>query len=410
MADKVVLAYSGGLDTSVCIKWLEDRYQAQVIALTVDVGQGRDLEGIKEKALKTGAAAAYVVDAREEFITNYCWPSLKANAVYEGKYPLTASLSRPLIAKLLVDVAHAEGATAVAHGCTGKGNDQVRFDVSVAALSPGLKVIAPVREWPMSREEEIEYAMAHNIPVPVTKGTPYSVDQNLWGRSIECGPLEDPWVEAPESAFEWTSDAVQAPGAPEYVTISFHQGIPTGLDGRSMTGSQLVAELNALGGRHGVGRIDHVENRLVGIKSREIYECPAAVILLAAHRDLESLNLPRETAQFKPGLEQRYAELVYEGLWYSSLRNAIQAFVDKTQETITGEVRMKLFRGFCQAVGRRSPHALYDYHLATYDAADTFRHQSAAGFIDIWGLPTRVYSAVNGPKAGRSLAVAGDGS
>ncbi|MEW6524678.1 MAG: argininosuccinate synthase [Bacillota bacterium] len=410
MKDKVVLAYSGGLDTSVCIKWLEDRYQAQVIALTADVGQGRDMDAIRDKALKAGAVAAHVADVRDEFITEYCWPALKANAMYEGKYPLSASLSRPLIAKLLVDVARAEGAKAVAHGCTGKGNDQVRFDVSVAALAPDLKVIAPVREWPMSREEEIEYALTHNIPVPVTRGSPYSIDQNLWGRSIECGPLEDPWVEPPADAFEWTAAPEQAPTAPEYLTISFDRGVPTGINGRAMKGTEIVAELNATGGRHGVGRIDHVENRLVGIKSREIYECPAAIILLAAHQDLESLNLTRETAQFKPLLEQKYAELAYEGLWYSPLRNALQAFIDTTQENIVGEVRVKLYRGTCQVVGRRSPYALYDYHLATYDASDTFRHDSAAGFIDIWGLPTRVHAAVNTAQAKRRLPLAGDGS
>jgi argininosuccinate synthase len=408
--EKVVLAYSGGLDTSVCIKWLEEKYQARVITLTADVGQEKDLEAVRQKALASGAESAYVVDAREEFVRDYCWPALKANALYEGKYPLSASLSRPLIAKLLVEVARAEGATAVAHGCTGKGNDQVRFDVSVGALAPELKVIAPVREWPMSREDEIEYALAHGISVSVAKAAPYSIDQNLWGRSIECGPLEDPWREAPEDAFSWTCSPELAPSTPEYVTIAFAQGIPVALNGEAVSGPELVARLNAIGGRHGVGRIDHVENRLVGIKSREVYEAPAAVILVAAHRDLEDLNLTRETAHFKPLVDQKYATLAYEGLWYSPLRQALQAFIDSTQQSITGEVRLKLFRGHLQVVGRRSPQALYDYGLATYDLGDQFRHDSAAGFIDIWGLPTRVHARVNGPVRSDQLVAAGDGA
>lgn len=392
---KVVLAYSGGLDTSVAIKWLQERYGVEVIALTADVGEGKDLAFIHDKALQIGAKKCYVIDAKEEFVKNYVFPTLKANALYEGVYPLSAALSRPLITKLMVEVAEKEGAQAVAHGCTGKGNDQVRFDVSTAALNPSLKVIAPVREWPMSREEEIDYAQARGIPVPVGKKNPFSIDQNLWGRSIEAGVLEDPWVEPPEEAFEWTTSIEKAPDQPEYLEIQFEKGIPVALNGQVLPPVELISTLNRVAGAHGVGRIDHVENRLVGIKSREVYEAPAATVLIAAHKALEDFNLPREVAHFKAGLEQKYAELVYFGLWFSPLKKALDAFIDVTQETVSGVIRVKLYKGTCQVVGRKSAQALYDYKLATYDKADAFDHAASKGFIDIWGLPTKVFSLVN---------------
>ncbi|MDP2857361.1 MAG: argininosuccinate synthase [Bacillota bacterium] len=391
---KVVLAYSGGLDTSVSIKWLQDKYNMEVITLCVDVGEEKDLEFIKEKALKIGAIKSYVVDAKQEFMTDYVWPALKANAMYEGVYPLSAALSRPLISKILVDIALKEGAAAVAHGCTGKGNDQVRFDVSVGALAPDVKVIAPVREWPMSREDEIEYAKKHNIPVPVGKQSPYSIDQNLWGRSIECGVLEDPWVEPPDDVFLWTDDPKGAPAEPEYVEITFEKGIPVAVNSQAMGPVELMGHLNALGGKHGVGRIDHIENRLVGIKSREMYEFPGATLLLQAHRAIEDLALPRETAHFKPVLEQKYAEMTYFGLWYSPLKQALDAFIDKTQENVSGVARLKLFKGSSIVVGRKCDMSLYDFKLATYDKEDAFDHKAAKGFIDVWGLPTKVAANV----------------
>lgn len=402
---KVVLAYSGGLDTSVAIKWLKENYGMEVVALIADLGEGRDLEMLTRKALQVGAVSCRAVDAREEFARDFVLPALQANAMYEGVYPLSAGLSRPLIARLLVETAHQEGATAVAHGCTGKGNDQVRFDVSVAALDPSLQVIAPVREWSWSREQEIDYAAQHGIPVPVGKQNPFSIDQNLWGRSIECGVLEDPWVEPPEEAFLWTRAVADAPAEPRYLEIEFEQGVPVAVDGEAMPLVGMLGHLNQLAGEHGIGRIDHIENRLVGIKSREVYEAPAATVLIAAHRALEALCLPRETAHFKPLIEQKYAELVYFGLWYSPLRSALDGFCAATQEFVTGTVRVKLHKGSAQVVGRRSPHSLYDHGLATYDASDTFRHDSAVGFIDIWGLPTRVAARVHaGTTAASALA------
>lgn len=388
---KVVLAYSGGLDTSVCIKWLQDKYDADVVTLTADVGEEKDLEFIKQKALKIGAISAYVVDLKEEFVKDYIFPALKANAMYEA-YPLSTALARPLIAKVLVEIAEKEGAFAVAHGCTGKGNDQVRFDVCVTALNPSLKIIAPVREWPMSRDDEIDYAKANGIPVPVGKENPFSIDQNLWGRSVECGVLEDPWVEPPEEAFEWTAPITNTPDEPEYLEIHFEKGVPTMINGQPKAPVQLVEELNATAGKHGVGRIDHVENRLVGIKSRENYECPAATVLIKAHESLEYLTIPRECHHFKKIIEQKYSELVYYGLWYSQLKQAIDAFIEKTQEFVTGDVKVKLFKGSAVVVGRKSPHSLYDMGLATYDSTDQFDHKASEGFIKLWGLPTKVYS------------------
>ncbi len=406
---KVVLAYSGGLDTSVCIKWLEDKYGMEVIALTADVGEGKDLELIRQKALQVGATRCHVVDAKAELAKNYIAPSLKANALYQNVYPLASALSRPLISRLLVQVAEMEGASAVAHGCTGKGNDQVRFDVSVSALNPRLKVIAPVREWPMSREEEIEYAREKGIPVPVGKKNPYSIDENLWGRSIECGVLEDPWTEPPSEVYKWTVDVDKAPDTPEYIEIGFEKGLPVSLNGEPYDLVDLISELQAIGGAHGVGRIDHIEDRLVGIKSREVYEAPAATILINAHKQLENFTLPREVLQFKPAVEQKFSELVYFGLWYSPLKQAIDAFIDSTQQVVTGTIRVKLFKGTCTVVGRKSPYAMYNLSLATYDKHDVFDHKAAKGFIDLWGLPTKVFASIhdNKGKMSNEMQIAG---
>ncbi|MEW9032178.1 MAG: argininosuccinate synthase [Planifilum fimeticola] len=397
---KVVLAYSGGLDTSVAIKWLQEHYGMDVIAVSMDVGEGKDLEFIRQKALKVGAVKSVVLDVRERFAREYLLPALQANALYEGKYPLVSALSRPLIARVLVEVAREEGAVAVAHGCTGKGNDQVRFDVSVSALNPDLKVLAPVREWAMSREEEIAYAERHGIPIPVDLDNPFSIDQNLWGRSIECGVLEDPWNAPPEEAYEWTKSLQDTPDVPAEVLIDFEQGMPVALDGERLPLHELISRLNRIAGEHGVGRIDHVEDRLVGIKSREVYECPAAMTLLAAHRELEFLTQPREMAHFKPLIEQQWARLVYEGLWYSPLKRALDAFIKESQKTVTGTVRVRLFKGHATVTGRKSSHSLYNEKLATYTPEDAFDHQAAVGFIKLWGLPTQVYAQVNRGKEG----------
>jgi len=392
---KVVLAYSGGLDTSVAIKWLKEKYGLDVVAVTIDLGEGKDLDLIREKALKTGAISAHVINAQEEFTKDYIFPALKANALYEGKYPLATALARPLIAKILVEIAKVEGAEAVAHGCTGKGNDQVRFDVSIAALNPSLKIIAPARECPMSREEAIEYAKAHNIPVPVAKANPFSIDQNLWGRSVECGVLENPWNEPPEEAYDLTVDPMKAPETPEYIEIAFEKGLPVKLNGEGLAPVELIAALNKIAGKHGVGRIDQLENRLVGIKSREIYEAPGAVVLVDAHKELESFTNPKDTIHFKQILDQKYAELVYNGLWYAPLLEAINAFNDQVQETVNGVIRVKLYKGRAVIVGRKSPNALYQENLATYAEDDAFNHGAAVGFIEIWGLPVKTYQQVN---------------
>ena len=395
MQQKVVLAYSGGLDTSVCIRWLQEKYDAEVITLTIDLGANdRDLKEIQAKALRIGAKKALLVDARDLFVKYFIFPALQAGAIYEDAYPLATALGRPLIAKLLVDAAHQEGASAVAHGSTGKGNDQVRFDVAVAALAPELKVIAPVREWRMTREEEIEYARAHDIPVPVTLASPYSIDVNLWGRSIECGVLEDPWAEPPEEVYEWTVGADRAPAQPAYVEIGFERGVPVSLNGEPVDGVTLIGRLNEIGGAHGVGRIDHVENRLVGIKSREIYEAPAAVILHAAHKALEGLTLTKDSARFKAKVSAEYADLIYNGLWFSSLHQDLAAYVASSQRHVSGVVRVRLHKGTCSVVGRQSPKSLYSYQLATYDKADAFDHRAAEGFIKLWGLPLRTQAQV----------------
>ncbi len=400
--EKVVLAYSGGLDTSVAIKWLQEKYDLDVIAMVVDVGQAKDdpskdLESVKEKALKIGAIESHIVDAREEFACDFILPALKANALYEGKYPLVSALSRPLIAKWLVETAKSSGAKYVAHGCTGKGNDQVRFEVSIGALDPSLEVIAPVREWAMSREETIKYAKKHRIPVSVSiKSSPYSVDENLWGRTVECGILEDPWVEPPADVYEMTVDPIQAPDRPQYVEVGFLEGVPKSLNGREIPFVDLITRINEIAGSHGYGRIDMIENRLVGIKSREIYEVPGALALIAAHRDLEDLTLERELLHYKSPLEQRYAELVYYGLWYSPLKEALDDFISDSQRNVTGIVRLRFYKGSCNIVGRKSEKSLYDYSLATYGEADEFSHELARGFIKLWGLPLKLWARKSG--------------
>jgi argininosuccinate synthase len=393
--EKIVLAYSGGLDTSVSIKWLQEKYGYDVIALAIDVGEGKDLDFIKEKALKVGAIKAITIDAKDLLANEYILPSLKANALYEGKYPLSSALSRPLISKLLVEVAETEDAVAVAHGCTGKGNDQVRFEVSIQALNPKLSVVAPVREWGMNRDQEIAYAEKHGIPIPVDLDNPFSIDANIWGRACEAGVLENPWNEAPEEAFAWTNPVENTPDEPEYVEIRFEKGVPVALNGVPMKLAALIQELNEIAGKHGVGRIDHIENRLVGIKSREVYENPAALVLINAHKEMEFLTLPREVTQFKTHIESQYAKIIYEGLWYSPLRLAIDAFIEETQKSVTGTVKVKLFKGNHVVVARKSPVSLYNEELATYSAGDLFDHNAAVGFIKLWGMPTKVYSEIH---------------
>jgi len=396
MSDKVVLAYSGGLDTSVAVKWLEEKYSLRVVTLTVDIGNIADLDVIRQKALKVGAVKALVLDAKQSFVESFVFPALQADAIYEGQYPLATALGRPLIARLLVETARKEGASTVAHGCTGKGNDQVRIDVGVAALAPELKVIAPARAWDMTREQTIKYARAHNIPVPITKASPYSIDENLWGRSIECGVLEDPWVEPPADVFTWTKSPADAPDKPGYVEIGFEQGIPVSLDGKKMEGVSLIQKLNQLAGGQGVGRIDLVENRLVGIKSREIYEAPAAVVLLQAHQALEAMTLSKDQLRFKQKVAVECADLIYNGLWFSSLHQDLAAYIKSTQRYVTGTARVKLFKGGCQVVGRKSPKSLYSYGLATYDKGDQFDQSASPGFIHIWGLPIRTQAQAQG--------------
>jgi len=402
LAEKLVLAYSGGLDTSVAIRWLKDKGW-DVIAFTVDLGEKKDLDAIQAKALKTGASAAYVADGREPFLQLFVWPSLQAGAVYEKEYPLATALGRPLIAAMLVQVARREGASAIAHGCTGKGNDQVRFDVATAALAPDLKVVAPVREWGMNRDDEIEYATQHGIDVPATAGSPYSTDENLWGRSIEAGVLEDPWAEPPADVYAWTKDPRRCPDEPSYVEIGFKEGVPVSLDGVAASPLDIVTTLNRVGGENGVGRIDHLENRLIGIKSREIYEAPAAVLLLQAHQALEDITLPKEVARFKDTVAQQWAQMVYDGLWFSPLRDALYAFVAETQQHVTGEVRLKLYRGSAHVVGRKSPAQLYQLSLATYCKGDEFDQSAAAGFIKLWGMGVRTASQVQGRLHEREL-------
>lgn len=392
-ANKVVLAYSGGVDTSVCIPYLKEEWGVkEVITLAADLGQGEELAPIKEKALQAGAAQSLVGDATERFVKDYAFPAIQANALYENRYPLSTALARPLISQLLVEAAEKYGADAVAHGCTGKGNDQVRFDVSIVALNPNLKVLAPAREWGMSREEAMAYGERFGIPMSVKKSSPYSIDRNLLGRSIEAGVLEDPMTEPPEEVFAMTRAIPDTPDEPEYLEIGFEQGIPKTIDGKTLHPVALITQLNERVGKHGVGRIDMIENRVVGIKSREIYETPALLVLIQAHRDLESLTLTADVSQYKRGIEDTYSQLIYRGLWYSPLREALDAFILRTQERVTGTVRVKLFKGNATIVGRESDNSIYAPDLATYGAEDEFDHKAAEGFIYIWGLPTRVWS------------------
>src|SRR5215216_617635 len=391
---KVVLAYSGGLDTSVCVKWLEQQ-GAEPYTLYLDLGQGEPSEDVKAKALEIGATDAFVRDARAEFAREYVAPAIMANALYGGKYPLFTALGRPLIAKKLVETAREVGATHIAHGSTGKGNDQVRFDVTTASIAPDLAVVAPVRDWNMSRPQEIEYVREHGVLVPVTKESPYSVDANLWGRSIEAGPLEDPDHEPTEDVFELTASPENAPDEPRYVEIAFEEGLPTSLDGEELPLVELIAVLNRVAGEHGVGRVDMIEDRLVGIKSREIYEAPAALAIVQAHRELETLTLTKDVLRFKASVEQRYAELAYDGLWFTPLKSALDAFIDETQKTVSGTIRLKLYKGSSTIAGRTASRALYSKDLATYDPNSTFDEAAAAGFITLWGLPARQWASVN---------------
>ena len=390
--DKVILAYSGGLDTSVAITWLKKDYD--VIAVCMDVGEGKDLSFIHDKALKVGAIESHVIDVKDEFAEDYVLVALQGHTFYEQKYPLVSALSRPLISKKLVEIAHQTGATTIAHGCTGKGNDQVRFELSIASLDPNLKVIAPVREWKWSREEEINYAKENDVPIPADLDSPYSVDQNLWGRANECGVLENPWNQAPEDAYDLTVAPEAAPDTPLYVEIDFEAGIPVALDGKKMKLADLILELNDLAGAHGVGRIDHVENRLVGIKSREIYECPGAVTLLAAHKEIEDLTLVRELAHFKPIIENELSNLIYNGLWFNPATEALIAYLKQTQKVVNGTAKVKLYKGTATVVARKSNNSLYDESLATYTSADTFDQDAAVGFIKLWGLPSKVHAEV----------------
>lgn len=402
MAKRVVLAYSGGLDTSVAVRWMIDEMGVEVIALAVDVGQASDdWDVVRERALAAGAIDAIVIDAREEFADNFVAPALKANAMYEGRYPLVSALSRPVIVKHLVEAARTHGADAVAHGCTGKGNDQVRFEVSTRALAPDLEVIAPVRGWGMTREDSILYAYRHDIPIQATKEKVYSIDDNLWGRAIECGEMEDPWAVPPRGVWLLTE---QTATEPRDLVLGFEEGTPVSIDGERLSMVDIIDRLNEVVGSYGWGRIDMVENRRVGIKSRETYECPAALAIIKAHKDLESICLERDLDREKARIEPRYAELIYDGLWFSPLKQAFDSFVDSSQRFVTGEVRLHLSPGSCEVTGRRSEHSLYDYTLATYDADDSFRHEDSAGFVRLWGLGIETWAARQGTKTDEGLA------
>ena len=396
---KIILAYSGGLDTSVILTWLKEKYKAEVITYTANLGQGKTLDSIEEKAKSTGASKAYVEDLKKEFSQEYVLPALQAGAVYEGKYPLATALGRFLITKNLIKVAEKEKAEAIAHGCSGKGNDQVRFEVTAKALNPEITVLAPLREWELtSREEEVRYAQKHNIPIEITEESPYSMDRNLWGMSNECGPLEDVWQEPPPEVYQITASPEEAPDKPTYIEIEFQQGIPSKLDGKSYELASLIEKLNLVGGKNGVGRIDLVENRLIGIKSREVYEAPAAVILHYAHKELERLTLDKDTFHFKEIIAQRYSQLVYNGLWYSPLREALDGFVTQTQRFVSGQVKLKLYKGNCEVVARKSPYSLYDKKLATYSKEDVFNQKASEGFMHIWGLPLKTVAKIQKKK------------
>jgi argininosuccinate synthase len=393
---KIAVAYSGGLDTSVMVKWLCEKYDADIITVTGVLGQTAELDGLEEKALRTGAVKAHIVDLQEEFISEFAFKALKAGALYEGIYPMATAIGRPLLAKLLVDVALAEGADTIAHGCTGKGNDQVRFEVGIQSLAPRLNILAPLRSWAFkSREDEIDYALENNIPIKVTKKSPYSIDENLWGIAIECGVLEDPTNIPPEDAYQITTSPKLAPSEPETVIIEFEKGIPVKLNNYSYSASKLVKELNVSGGKHGIGRMDLIENRVVGIKSREIYEAPAAVILHKVHYELEKLVLDKETFRFKQDISNKVANLIYDGLWYSPLFKGLMSFVDSTQETVTGEVVLELYKGNITTISRTSPFSLYNKELATYSAEDIFDHKAADGFLKIYGLPYKTLNMVH---------------
>lgn len=390
--ERCVLAYSGGLDTSALIPYMKEKWGYEVIAALVDVGRIEDLEAVRRRALAAGAAEAVVIDAKEEFLTDFAFPALKANALYEGRYPLHSALSRPLIAKKMVELARKSGARFIAHGCTAKGNDQVRIDVSARCLDPSITVLGPARDWGMSRPQLLDYLAERGIKLPLTKKNPYSIDENLWGRAVECGELEDPWAAAPDDAYRFTVHPKDAPEEPVEVIVGFEAGIPVSLNGRAMGPVELVESIDKVGGAHGFGRVDMVENRLVGIKSREVYEVAGSLSLIIAHREIEDLVLTRELQHFKSGVDQRVTELIYDGLWFSPLADALRAFVEETQKYVTGEVRLRYYKGSCQAVGRRSPHSLYDTKLATYGGGDTFNHESAKGFIQLWGLPLEVWA------------------
>ncbi|MEE3014912.1 MAG: argininosuccinate synthase [Chloroflexota bacterium] len=389
---KIVLAYSGGLDTTVAVPWLQEKYDADIITLTIDLGMV-DLESIRQRALSIGAVEALTVDGRDTLVNEFLFPSLQAGTVYEGQYPLATALGRPLIARYLVEAAKEYGAYAIAHGCTGKGNDQVRLEVGISSLGPDIEVIAPIRDWGMSRDDEIEYGQARNLPINANRSR-FSTDENLWGRSVEAGELEDPWLEPPEDAYAWTNPVAATPEDPTYVEVHFERGVPTAVDGENMAGTDLIDHLNSLAGSHGIGRIDHVENRLVGIKSREIYECPAATLLHTAHTALEAMTLTKDQARTKARIALEYADVVYNGLWFTAHRADLNAYVQSTQRFVTGDIKVRLYKGSATVVGRQAPKALYNHGLATYDRSDEFDHGSAEGFIKIYGLSVKTENQV----------------